>query len=398
MEGIKKIINKSKYVFTMLIAIFAVIFSVLHIKVHAATSYTVNGYTFDKELSGDLPTTTGNYYLAHDYYFPDENLVVTKTIRIYLNGHNIYTNGHKIILANGYLGIFEDHTNQTFYDVASDGTVSIGSGSNSIMGGYITTGSGTNDLITLGGDSYAGNLELFGGNIFDNGGCGVRIYKGIFYMRGGIVAGNRGDAAVYIDSNGILEMSGGSIENNYTKSTSTAGGVYHNGTMQVYNSPSIINNKKGSTVSNVTLATAKKINVSDVFTGNIGITGESILSLTSGFGTNNSTKKPENYFFSDDTTKSITSIGVTNLEAIFGTPSETQHRHDSTTFTKYEYDTDLPGVPGDYYLTKDVTLNRVWQVQPGIFSICLNGHSINLNGYYIELKYGTTLRIYDCND
>ena len=289
MEKIKHFIFKSKYVFTMLIALLTVSFSALLIKVHAATSYTVDGYTFNKELSGDLPSTAGNYYLAHDYYFPDEDFMVTNTIRIYLNGHNIYTNGHRIIVDYGTLTIHDDHTNQTFYDISeSNGKVTIGSGSKSIMGGYIT-GSGSNDLITVGGE-YEGHLELIGGNIFDNDGCGVRIDKGYFYMKGGKVTGNRGRAGVYVNTNGLFEMDGGSVEYNYG-SRGLAGGVYQYGTMRVNKSASVVNNKNGTKNSDVLLVNSK-INVLGAFTGNIGIDSQMTTALTSGFGQWNSSKRP----------------------------------------------------------------------------------------------------------
>lgn len=59
----------------------------------------------------------------------------------------------------------------------------------------------------------------------------------------------------------------------------------------------------------------------------------------------------------------------------------------------------LPTKAGNYYLTKDVTITKKWNVK-GTVTLCLNGHSIHLKngkkGSVITIGKKDTLNLYDC--
>lgn len=70
------------------------------------------------------------------------------------------------------------------------------------------------------------------------------------------------------------------------------------------------------------------------------------------------------------------------------------HKNDGITWSAWTDDSSLPGVAGNYYLATDVTLNSQWDLSTDV-TLCLNGHTINLNGKYIDLKQ-KVLTITDC--
>ena len=73
------------------------------------------------------------------------------------------------------------------------------------------------------------------------------------------------------------------------------------------------------------------------------------------------------------------------------------HNHNNINWTAWESATSLPHNPGNYYLTKDVTLSNKWEVPTGGVNLCLNGKGIKLSSHFIEVNNGRTLNVYDCD-
>ena len=71
---------------------------------------------------------------------------------------------------------------------------------------------------------------------------------------------------------------------------------------------------------------------------------------------------------------------------------------DHANMTPWEETDSLPNTAGSYYLTKNVTLKKEWEV-PADITLCLNGKSITLDakGDVINMSaYGTIFTLYDC--
>ena len=72
--------------------------------------------------------------------------------------------------------------------------------------------------------------------------------------------------------------------------------------------------------------------------------------------------------------------------------------HEDITWTAWDSDASLPTEAGNYYLTKDITLNRRW-ILAGSTSLCLNGHTItqtNISDCVISMNTGYTFNLCDC--
>ena len=84
---------------------------------------------------------------------------------------------------------------------------------------------------------------------------------------------------------------------------------------------------------------------------------------------------------------------------MLGVISASAHdNHDGSIWQEWTSDNRLPDSPGNYYLTKDVTLSIYWMVPAGTTNLCLNGCDIKRNGRgeCIAVKTGSTLNLYDC--
>lgn len=76
-----------------------------------------------------------------------------------------------------------------------------------------------------------------------------------------------------------------------------------------------------------------------------------------------------------------------------------EHIHNEITFDEWFSDNSLPEDPGNYYLSKDVTISSTWSVPEGITNLCLNGYGIKYtgtSGSVINVGSGNRLNIYDC--
>ena len=78
--------------------------------------------------------------------------------------------------------------------------------------------------------------------------------------------------------------------------------------------------------------------------------------------------------------------------------AEQDGEHDHDKMKPWTETTSLPNTAGSYYLTKDVTLKKEWEV-PADITLCLNGKSITLDAagaVIYKQSYDLTLTLYDC--
>ena len=403
MRRVKYFLNGFKYIFTALCAFIFTLNFFLNVKVDAKTTYTFDGdVSISSEAFGtDLPTKSSNQYLTRDFVLNSDYTVPSGVyISLYLNGHNINLNGHKITVL-GSLTLYEDRTNQTFYSLDSSGNVI--EGSDHVINGGLITGATSDYAITVNGSTA--KLYLKGANVFGNTAGGVKITKGEVYLEKGVIAGNKAanGAGVYVNSGGFLNMVDGVIE--YNTATTAGAGVYQNGYIEVCKKSIVRNNKLSSGINNnvyipdTNTSSYKQIRVvAGEMIGHVGITSSMTTALTYNYGyyNNASTCDVSKYFFSDVEGKYVVSNGQTGngQEAIFSTTAP-EHTHNSKTYTKWTNTSSLP-TSGNYYLANDVKLTSAYEPNSTV-NICLNGHNIDLNNKYINLKSSAVLSIYDCS-
>ena len=320
-----------------------------------------------------------------------------------------------------------------------------------VGGGEITHAAGKSGRGVCVGDisgSYA-TFNMYGGTITGNkcstsGSYGSGVYvdsNAYFNMYGGSITGNENTAGsgygygggVYVDS-GTFNMTGGSITNN----TATYGaGVWTNVSFTVSGAPKIIDNKsKDKADSNVYLALGPSIAIGEgglAASAKIGVTtgdiesGEYVTVATGAANSctadNFSADKGDPYGIKVETG----TAGETNVNLYNGLPhvhylcngkenGENKctkvggHKESKTVeFKPWTETTSLPEEAGSYYLTKDVELEKTWDVpavkQGGCVYLCLNGHSITLSKSSSDkntIRVGeigtyTGLAISDCN-
>ncbi|MCQ2398940.1 MAG: BspA family leucine-rich repeat surface protein, partial [Clostridia bacterium] len=221
-----------------------------------------------EEEQGSLPTTSGNYYLAHDIYLSDTWTVPTGTFNLCLNGKTVMMqeDSNVILVPNGvtlniydydesekdvfgvklYSGqIFSHHKNKR--GITVKGTLNMYNGAvfGARTGVYVLDGT----FNMYGGCVTASNFESEETNVY---GGGVLVDGGTFTMDGGKIYGNRlrangqgkdifsFGAGVCVDNGGSFTMNGGKIFGNeshygsgiYVKNgafTMTDGEIHDNG-------------------------------------------------------------------------------------------------------------------------------------------------------------------------
>ena len=194
-----------------------------------------------------LPSKAGNYYLADDVTLSKEWVPVSGT-KLCLNGHTIkYTGNLDRVIS------LEGSANLTLTDCKNN--------AGKICGGSYET-------VNM---STGCGLDMYGGTITDAGSYGgVYVDNGCtFNMYGGVITGNKGNGVHMVA--GTFNMSGGTI-------TKNGGGVHVNNdskflsTFNVNGAPTITNNGKDGTTTNVYLREGQTIYVTGKFTGEIGVT------------------------------------------------------------------------------------------------------------------------------
>ena len=256
--------------------------------------------------------TDGYYYLAADTEL-DNNITITGTVTLCLNGYKLTGNGSgSVITVSGGANftlcdcngsgsqhkynidetsgryVFSENGVQTLTGgVITGGSASIGGGVNveSIASFTLNSGTIAGNIASTGGGVNVGvgaTFEMTGGTIIGNwsslNGGGVYVNTGAkLEMSDGSIVGNRsnggGGGGVY--NFGTFTMSGGSISGNSTINGGYGAGVYQNGTMNVSGSPVITGNiANDSDEENVYLPSGKTINLESALDSGatIGIT------------------------------------------------------------------------------------------------------------------------------
>ena len=302
------------------------------------------------------------------------------------------------------------------------------------------------------GVKVQGTFNLYGGAITGNKcstdssyGSGVYVDSGAcFNMHGGSITGNENTvsrygygAGVYVNK-GTFNMTGGSI----TKNTATYGaGVWTDVSFTVSGAAKIIDNSKDNAASNVYLSDNNKpITIGEgglAASAKIGVTTGHEESIESGKHVTVATGAANSCTADNFSADKGGELGIkveqgadadsVNVNLYNGLPHihyrcNGKDEDGNNACTKIGGHTDdkvlefkpwaetnsLPTTSGEYYLTKDVTLDSTWsfngtnssdgQVR---FVLCLNGHSITLSetatGDVINIGSYATLALCDCN-
>ena len=249
-----------------------------------------------------------------------------------------------------------------------------------------------------------------------NGG-GVSVYNpsSVFNMFGGIITGNNIDGGV--KNNGTFNMYGGEISGN--TATSNGGGVYVGSyswvSFKVSGSAKITDNTVNGAENNVYLASGKTIAISGLTGGaNIGVTTADepttsdnvIIAKSVGELTYTNIIKSDSNKYETKQIKGNLVLALKNNDSSKG------HEHflcgndpctcpvketKKVAFQPWTSTMSLPATPGNWYLTKNVTLSSTWEPKDGTV-LCLNGYSITANGDFNAIKVGrnATFTLTDC--
>ena len=295
--------------------------------------------TYDKSLTA-IGGTLGadNYYLKHSVTATD-NITISGTVNLCLNGRTLDLDGHHFIVnSGGSLTICDcgnggEITGQNYTDANKNGN-----GSVYVHGGSFTMYSGSisgNKAYSGGGVNVdgGGSFVMYGGTISGNTaqlGGGVSVASGSsFTMHGGTISDNKastyGYGGVYVADGGSFTMYDGSITNNQATGSSGGGGVHvagsftmsggeisgntahassygggvhvaYGGSFTLSDDASITDNTSGGNSCNVYLDTNAVITIAGQLTGGtIGVSMASPGVFTSGGGATHKEK-----FTSDD--------------------------------------------------------------------------------------------------
>ena len=206
-----------------------------------------------------------------------------------ISGSNAGTNGG---------GLWNGST-VTLNNVTIENCEARGTGNEQGRGGAILNNEG---WLTINGGTFQNNTSREGGAVYNKQSAMMTINSGTF-------TDNRttqyGGGAV--SNHGTLHVYGGTFTSN--SSTGNGGGIYTNGILYMKGNPIIKDNTgtNSATINNLYLAddngTTRVIYINGAFTegARIGLTPYNTShTLTSGYGTHNSSTPPDVYFFSDN--------------------------------------------------------------------------------------------------
>lgn len=220
----------------------------------SATDFT--GWTALMDAHSGQALADGNYYLNNDVTI-SQTITVSGTVTLDLNGHvlqykNDSTKGSVIkVESGGQLTIEDSNTSNLSHKFNPNGKLWVldeASGTETVTGGVITGGTGT-DISTFSGTTWycgggaliknGGSLTMRGGNIIGcsaecGGGVCIDSEQGQFSMSGGSIAGCvASDIGGGVFASGTFKMSGQAVIRSCTAESATqfvcGGGVYVNG-------------------------------------------------------------------------------------------------------------------------------------------------------------------------
>lgn len=363
---------------------------------HTDSSRTWKPWTPDS--SGEVPLpTAGNVY-----YYLTEDVTISKTCEVVCdNATSIYIclNGHSITMTG------------TGPAIKLDGT-SAGNRASLIITDCMGEGKITRKGNAKGSAVQVcgyGSFTMYGGTITGNhvngsgGGVCIEGTNGSFTMYGGTITNNSATGSgggVYVDGkNSGFIMYGGTITNN--SATGSGGGVYVGEKTQTYvwvggNAQIAGNTAGGKTDSGIYFSSSTSSSSSyktKLYVKNKLITDAKIAIDNT---------KPENYITGSTDNYTLTNGVLTapshQSHYLCGssthancTSDTCQNATSEVTFTEWKRDDILP-TSGNYYLTKNVTLNTV-HTFTGDVTLCLNGYKIEAAS---GVTVNGTLTITDC--
>ncbi len=358
------------------------------------------------DKADSLPTDPGNYYLTTDVtFFQDTWAVPSGTTTLCLNGHTIkrvhdthYSSGTAVYIGEGNTlnlcdcgegGII---AHELSYDVLGV------SGTLHLYGGTVTGGE-------YGVQVYEGGaFHMHGGGVKEvtyNSSCGVKVREGgTFLMDGGIISGN--DYGVFVNAGGTFRAKGDVVvADNTEDNVWLKYAIDHTTTSEGEHVEVIV-----PAVMELSgpLGASAQIGLSEWSWREVDEADAPFLAVQGGDGYTITADDFAKLFSDNDDYQLKLNKGKVYFV------SKTAHTHavsvdcsdtegDQVEFTAWDKADSLPTDPGNYYLTKDVTLLQPGIVPSGTTSLCLNGHTITTNNYVgsiIAVYGGAKLNLCDC--
>lgn len=345
-----------------------------------------SGWTELTNPSGTLDG--GSYYLTGDLNAGTNQIKVTGTVNLCLNGHT-YTgeasDGVFRVGENGVLNIYDCSANGMIQSTNNHNPIFLHSGGAcNLYGGTIQSNRTAvviddNQLFT---NDYEGDTKNYTG--------------GTFTMYGGTVTststGNQGINVNPNLTNASVIIKGGTVHSGRYAINAASGTVTLSGDLDI----------SGDTAG-IYLRNDAKIIPADLTGGEVGVDMETPGVFTSDQGANY-----QQYFYSDKANYVVIKSGD---ELALGSESSNLHKHcvcgkDNCTDTNHgsevTYDKSLTAIggalsEGNYYLTKNLTNETGGHITvSGNVTLCLNGRTLDLNGKHIIVPTGSSLTLCDC--
>ncbi len=401
---------------------------------HASHEIITDWKPISSESELSKTTANGHYYLTADVVI-DEYWRCSNSIVLCLNGHTITFLEAKDRTSNGGVTIASD-TTFTLCDCSKKQTGKI---TGSTRSGVNVNGSAA--IFNMYGGKITGNSHK-GTNTDSNAyGGGVRVRsKGTFNMYGGKISGNQSISSWYAygggvcveDKGSIFNMYGGEITENTAKNGSDVA-LYRYGRMCLSGAPILgdiylvhldidgIDVGEGGLAENTTyqINFAGMESPDTVFHCIGTMSKEDAGHFPAPSGAKYDQGNPwsawyngEQLFFVRESAKHQGGIHPICGDGAACTAPDHAENHENIAWTPtdhiptYIYGRENRLEPGNYYLTKDTTIDSSrWLVVTGDVKICLNGHTIKYEpwkdgeagSYCIKLEEGASVSICDCS-
>ena len=341
----------------------------------------------------------GSYYLGSDIKLT-ASICIREDVQLCLNGCSIISDDYNlgsVIVDTGSSDAF------TLTDCQNRGAITHATGKNG--GGVYMNGNST-------------KFNMYGGSITGNSGSGVYVTQyNTFNMYGGSITDNNNSHGGGVYNGGTVNMYGGEIRGN--TATTYGGGVYVDSyswvSFKVSGSAKITGNTVDEKANNVYLPMGKTIAISGLTGGaNIGVTtaDEPTTSDNVIIAKSVGELTYPNIIKSDSNKYETKQIKGNLVLALKNNDSSKGHEHflcgndpctcpaketKKVAFQPWTSTMSLPATPGNWYLTKNVTLSSTWEPKDGTV-LCLNGYSITANGDFNVIKVGrnATFTLTDC--
>ena len=301
--------------------------------------------------------------------------------------------GSGVYITQGYIPVYSGGP-------APTGDIEFNMSDGKITGNNTATNGG--GVYMKGSSNYTAKVNMSGGEITgNNADTGGGVYVGsysTFTMSGGEITGNNtatnGGGNVYVADGTFSVSDTAKIQNNWIGGVKTSEGVYEQGTGKKSN-VYLPNNKK-ITIGELGLQTGASIGVTYGGTVNADTDATIATGANNGYSTDSITSDDGYRVWKVDdelrlTTASLDSHPICGKECTDGSHSIEVWKGISDP-TKITSD-------GNYYLTSNVDLTRVWHCKYNV-KLCLNGFTITgASGEdAIVVSEGYALEITDCKD